>query len=79
MIYYQYNKKDYYKLQCSELTKKQFKNVNQTSIKKYILKKKVSIHKKLCKHKAKSINQYNTELEHNVLSINAEGVKMEKY
>ena len=32
MIYYQCNKKDRYKLQCFELMRKQFKNVNQASM-----------------------------------------------
>ena len=40
MICYQCNKKDYYKSQYSELTKKQFKNVNQASVKEMHIKKK---------------------------------------
>ena len=40
MICYQCNKKGYYKLQYSELTKKQFKNVNQGSVKKVYIKGK---------------------------------------
>ena len=40
MICYQCNKKGHYKSQCSELTRKQLKNVNQTSMKKVHVKRK---------------------------------------
>ena len=40
VIYYQCNKKGHYKSQCSELTKKQFKNANQTSVRKVCVKGK---------------------------------------
>ena len=40
VICYQCNKKDYYKSQCSELVKKQFKNVNQASVKEMCVKGK---------------------------------------
>ena len=40
VIYYQCNKKGHYKSQCSELTKKQFKNVNQISVREMCIKGK---------------------------------------
>ena len=40
VICYQCNKKGHYKLQCFELIKKQFKNANQTSVRKIYIKGK---------------------------------------
>ena len=37
---YQCNKKGHYKSQCSELTKKQFKNANQTPVEEVHIKEK---------------------------------------
>ena len=44
-----------------------------------MLKEKTSTHRKPCECKMKSINWCGTEAEHNVLSISAKEVKMEKY
>ena len=40
VICYQCNKKGHYKSQCSELAKKQLKNVNQTPVRKVCVKEK---------------------------------------
>ena len=40
VICYQCNKKDHYRSQCSELTRKQFKNINQAPVREMHIKKK---------------------------------------
>ena len=44
-----------------------------------MLKEKINTHRRPCRHKAKGINQCNTESEYNVPSISAEEVKIEGY
>ena len=44
-----------------------------------MLKEKTSAHRSPCRCKVKSNNQCGIESEHNVLSINAEEVKMKRY